>query len=194
MLGRRRNELALPRGSATAARLEFARGASRVTIGGRIGMDDLVRARFAGMEPMVLAHDGRVTIEYPLASPSEWLTPNRRAADVALNASVPWELIFSGGVSRLRADLRDVVLRSLEIARGASDVEVDLPEPQGIVSVRIGGGASKVTIRRPAGVGARVSIEGSSVVHGSIAAHGASTSRNRFEIELGGGASEVTIS
>jgi hypothetical protein len=202
----KQSTFATPLGTASRGHLEFARGASRVTIGSDGGMPDLLRARFESVAPMVLADDGRVTIEYPRISPSEWLRPNRRAADVVLNGAIPWELVFGGGVSRLRADLRGVALRRLEIAHGASDLEVVLPEPEGVTRLRVGGGASKVTFRRPAGVAVALSIAGGSskltlddLGYPSIGGGMRLSSRNggeaadRYEIEIGGGASELTV-
>jgi hypothetical protein len=202
----KQSEFATPLGSATRGRLEFARGGSGITIRGDGDMDDLVRARFEGTVPMVLADDGKVTIEYPLVSPSEWLRPDRRRAELVLNHAVPWELVFSGGVSRLRADLAGLALRSLEIARGASALELGLPEPAGAVRIRVGGGASKVLLRRPRGVAVDVSVGGGvsnlafddqrwGAVGGELhlASPLAAEHDDRYEIEIGGGASELTI-
>jgi hypothetical protein len=194
-----------PVGAASQGHLEFSRGAARVTIAASDG-GELASLRFEGAAPMVFADDGRLTIEYPRVSPSEWLRPNRRAVDVSLNASLPWELLFDGGVSRLRGDLTAFTLRSLEIKHGANDVELDLPAPRGVVPVRIGGGASKVTLRRPAGAQLALGIGGGVTQlafdderWGStggpmrLASPGAAESPNRYEVEIGGGASQVAI-
>jgi hypothetical protein len=202
----RPNIFAAPLGSAERGHLEFARGAARVTIAAGAEPDDLASARFDGSMPMVFADDGRLTIEYPRVSPSDWLHPSRRAAEVALNPSIPWELVFSGGVAKLRGDLGDLQVRGLEIRRGANDVRIDLPAPVGVVPIRIGGGASKVTLRRPAGTAVIVAVEGGTSKlefdderHGSLggptrlASPGATEAVNRYEIEIGGGASQLSI-
>jgi hypothetical protein len=198
-------EFAAPLGHASHGRIAFARGASRVAIRATEGTD-LVRARFRGVAPMVLADDGMVTIEYPRVSPSEWLRPDRRAADIDLNAAVPWELAFGGGVSKLRADLGRMTLRSLDILRGASDVEIELPQPRGAVRIRIAGGASGVSLRRPAGSAATVSIAGgltrltfdderigSMGGNTRLVSPGAEEAVDRYEVEIGGGASKLMI-
>jgi hypothetical protein len=199
-------EFASPLGAAEHARLEFARGASRVTIHVDGAMQHLFRARFDGAAPMVLADAGRVTIEYPRLSPSEWLRPGQRSAEVVLNRSVPWKLVFGGGVSRLRADLAALALRSLEIRRGASDVDIALPEPRGVVHVRVGGGATKLALRRPGGTAAILSIArgatnlafdaehfGSIGGEMRLASQGAAEVLDRYEIDIGGGASDIVI-
>jgi hypothetical protein len=200
------NEFAVPRGSAACSRLEFARGASRITIRVATGMDDLVRGRFEGAAPRVLADDGRVTIANPRLSPLDWLLPTRRSADIALNAELPWELVFGNGASKLRADLTGLSPDSFEIRSGASDLEVILPEPQSVVRVRIGGGASKVTLLYPPGVAVAVSIGGgvSKLAFGEqrfgaigrrthLESPDAREAHDRYEVEIGGGASRLTI-
>jgi hypothetical protein len=200
------NEFTTPLGSAGHARLEFAHGGSRVTIHAENEISDLFRARFQGPTPMILADDGRVTIEYPRISPSEWLRPDRRAAEVLLNGSIPWEIVFSGGVSRLRADLSLLQLRSLEIGHGMSDAELVLPRPDGVVRVQVRGGVSKVAVHRPAGVGVRLSVAGGATklmlddehfaaIGGAarIASRGSEDGGNRYEIEITGGASELSV-
>ena len=199
------SDFATPLGSVTSGRLQFARGASRVTILGDGDSDDLIRARFEGTVPMVLADGGNVTIEYPLVSPSEWLRA-RRAATVMLNAAIPWELVFSRGVSRLRADLTCLTLRFLEIVRGATDLQVVLPEPHGVVRLDVSGGASNVALLHPPGAAVVVAVAGGvnklefgGQLYGSIgretrlASAGAGERPDRYEIEIGGGASQLTI-
>jgi hypothetical protein len=202
----KQNEFAAPLGSARAGHLEFARGASRISIHVDGQMVDLYRARFEGAVPMVFADNGRVTIEYPRLAAAEWLRLHRRAAEVKLNPTVPWDLVFGGGVSRVRADLRGLTLRSLEILGGASDVDVLLPEPHGMVSVRVAGGASNVAFHRPPGTAARVRVGGGvskltfddqrlGAIGGetSLGSAGSERAPQRYELEIGGGASELTI-
>ncbi|HSK16533.1 MAG TPA: hypothetical protein VK915_10230 [Gaiellaceae bacterium] len=202
----KQHEITAPLGAATAGRLEFARGGSRVTLSFHEEAGELFRARFEGVVPMVLAHDGRVTIEYPRLSPSEWLRPNRRAAEIALNESLPWTLAFGGGVSSLRADLRRVTLSLLEIDGGASDVDVMLPAPAGIVCIRVAGGASGIRLDRPGGCAARVHIAGGAskltfdeqrlgAIGGEIRLESAGSDQapDRYEIDIGGGTSALTI-
>jgi hypothetical protein len=200
------HEFSSPLGSLSAARLEFARGASRVTLRADGALPDLFRARFDGLAPMVLADSGRVTIEYPLISPSEWLHPNRRAADVVLNSSVVWELAFGGGVSRIRGDLAEIELGALEISGGASDVGLALGAPSGVVGIRVRGGASKLTVHRPADTAVRLSIDGGvsnvalddqrfgAIGRGTqLETPFAGDAADRYEIEIGGGARDILV-
>jgi hypothetical protein len=145
-----------PLSSIMYGNLQFVRGAANVTLRANSSMGDLYRARFNGLLPGVYAQDGAVTVRYPRTfHPFDW---RKRAAEVVLNGSIPWQIEFRGGLSGLDADLSVLRLGSFEIIGGASGVAVTLPRPSGTVSVRVSGGASDVTIHRPAGVAARVRV------------------------------------
>src|SRR5215216_3122494 len=109
-----------PLGSITGGRLEFVRGAANVTIHTDSATANLYHARFEGPEPRVRTEGGAMTIEYPRTfHPFDW---RKRAAEVMLNAQVPWEIRVRGGASRLDADLSGLHLGSFEVSGGASRV------------------------------------------------------------------------
>lgn len=160
---RQGREFATPLGLLRNGRLVFASGASCVTVRAEPSITDLYRARFEGRAPRVAAEDGTVTIRYPRFPHLDRIGYLReRPAEVALNASVPWDVEIRDGASRLTADLRGLELRSLEVSGGASRVEVTLPPPSGTVPVRVLGGASNVAIHRPEGVSAQIRVGGGS--------------------------------
>jgi hypothetical protein len=83
----------------------------------------------------------------------------RSDGEVALSPDVTWTDRIQGGASNLDADLARVGLSAIDIDGGASDVMLRLPPPGDItVPVRIGGGASRVTVIRPAGAVARLRV------------------------------------
>jgi hypothetical protein len=199
-------QFSAPRGSRIKGRLEFARGAARLTIRGA-GMSDLFRAGFDRPAPSVSVHEGTVTVRYPRFSLRGWPRPwVRRGGQVTLNNDVRWELNIHGGVASLDADLRDLQLEALEVGQGASRLELRLPRPSGMVPVRIGGGASHVRIRRPEGTPARLRI-GRGVADltfdnqefGAVGGRLRLESRqvaaedNGYEIEISAGASHVQV-
>jgi hypothetical protein len=160
---RRGSEFAAPLGSLRDGRLIFASGGSRLTVRAELSMADLYRARFEGRKPRVGVEEGTVTIRYPRFPLFDWRYYLREhPAEVALNASIPWDIEIGDGASRLTADLRLLELRSFELSGGASRVEVTLPTPSGSVPVRFLGGASNIAIRRPEGVAARAEVRGGS--------------------------------
>ncbi len=193
-----------PLGSVTDGRLRFLSGASNVTVHTDPSTADLYRARFEGMVPGVRVEGGAVAVEYPWTlHPFDW---RKRGADVVLNGSIPWEIGFGGGLSRVHADLSGLRLDSFSASGGVSRVELLLAEPSGKVSIRFDGGASHVTIRRPKGVAACVLVGGGAsklaLDDQHFGAIGGETrlespdyagATDRYEITITGGASNVTI-
>jgi DNA-binding MarR family transcriptional regulator len=188
-----------------SARLVFASGASRLTLRVDSDITPLYRARFEGPVPEVKVEGGTVTIRYPRRPRLfDW---RNRAAEIALNAAVPWQIEIRGGAADITTDLRGLDLSGLEIRGGASMVRVTLPEPTGTVPVGIAGGASDVTVRRPTGVPARVHLKGwathltfddqiSDATIGSdvrLQSPGYDDTPRRYDIELSGSASAVTV-
>lgn len=197
-------EFSAPLGSVEIGRLVFAKGADRVVIRAESGMDELYRASFEGVVPKVEAEGGNVTFRYSKRfGLFEW---RRQSGEVILNADALWEVEMRGGASGVEADLEGLKLSSFVLKGGISDLTLTLPEPSGVVPVRLSGGASKVSVRRPAGVEARVNVKGGAAtlvfdeqsfdaVGGAVRLQspGYDGATDRYEIELSGGASEVSI-
>lgn len=198
---------AAPLGSARVGCLIFDSGASNIAIHPDPTEVNLYRARFEGRVPYVVLRGSTVTVSYPRFPPFDWLHYLReRPAEIMLNASIPWHVEVRDGASRLTADLSGLKLGSLDLSGGASRVEVTLPKPSGAVLIRVLGGASNLTIRRPAGVAARLQVGGGSTnltfdeerfgaVGGEVDSRspdydGAS---NRYDIAVTGGANAVVI-
>jgi hypothetical protein len=195
--------LDLPR----SGRLRFTSGAHRIVIQANSRLRGHYRARFRDRMSIIGALRGIVTIQHPRFSGGEWLNDrSERLAEVELNASIPWDVEVRGGASRLTADLRGLCLGSLNVAGGASRLEVVLPAPSGAVTVVILGGASNVTIRRPDGVAARLRVEGGAtnlafddrhigVAGGELDLHSGdySGAADRYDITITGGANNLSI-
>ncbi|HET9552412.1 MAG TPA: MarR family transcriptional regulator [Anaeromyxobacteraceae bacterium] len=188
---------------ATRGWLEFSAGAARVQLRANAPAGSLLAARFDGKPPKVTARDGHVTIAYARFGAFGW---GKQGAQVSLSAAVPWELELRGGVAKLDADLRGLDLRSLEIRGGAHAVAVTLPPPTGVVLVRLTGGASDVSFRRPPGTAARLRVAGGAAslvfdsqrlgaVGGTVVLEspGGAEAADRYEIELLGGAAGLEV-
>ena len=98
------------------------------------------------------------TIRYPRRLLG--LGGKHRAAEVTLNVAIPWQIVIQGGASDITAELGSLDLTGLEVKGGLSMIRLELPVPSGMVPIRISGGASQITVRRPAGVAARVHLKG----------------------------------
>jgi hypothetical protein len=152
-------------------------------------------------------------IKVDVSPRTEFRTRGQRGEDdqargeVLLNTTIPWDIDVQGGLSRLTADLRTVPVSSFSITGGSSGATVVLPRPSAWVPVRLVGGASEVTLRRPAGVPVRLRVRGgvsnldldgqhlSSVGGGDVRmdAGSAAGAVAGYEIEIIGGASRLAI-
>jgi uncharacterized membrane protein len=138
--------------------LRFSRGTAYLTVGAGTAIPELFRARFIGLEPKVRVAGNAVDIEVSRVGPVvAW---RLHSAHIALNTSIPWQLEVQGGASRLTADLTGLQVTSVTLDGGAYRIDLSLPRPTGTVPVRIRGGASDISIRRPNGVAVRVAVRG----------------------------------
>lgn len=192
-----------PIGSIEQGRLRFASGASRLELrGARI--KDLYRASFRGRRPQITVEpDGTVGVQYKGFS---WLGVRDVGAELTLTTAVPWTIEIRRGVSHLAADLRELQLSSFDVTGGVTESELSLPRPRGTATVRIAGGASRLTVKRPRGAAAQVLVRGgaSNFVFDAqrlgavgsatrLATPGWDSAADRWSIELTGGASELTV-
>ena len=141
-----------------SGRLVVSCGISRLVVRADRGIAKLYQARFEGPLPGVKAKDGAVTIRYPRRLLG--LGEKQGAAEVALNTAIPWRVVIQGGAAEVVAELGGLDLAGLEAEGGFSMIRLDLPAPSGVVPIRIKGGASEITMRRPAGVAARIHFKG----------------------------------
>ncbi|HVG98933.1 MAG TPA: MarR family transcriptional regulator [Chloroflexota bacterium] len=193
---------AAPLGRASAGQLRFPSGAFQVTLDVQEGMTDLLRARFEGPEPRFKVAGEVVTIDYR----HSLFDRRERGGEVVLNGDVPWQLDIRSGASRLTAQLGTLRLRSLSLRGGASQVEVVLPRPQGTVPLSLAGGASAVSLLRPAGVPLRAHLRDAASDltldgrhYGTLArgwrweSDDFAPAADRYDLEITGGASSVTV-
>jgi len=182
-------------------------GASGLTVRAGEGIAELYQAHFDGPAPEVKVNDGVVSMRYPRRL---WMLGGglgaKRAGEVRLNAAIPWWIEFQGGAAAITAALGGLDLAGLEINGGMSMIQVELPAPSGVVPIRISGGASQITVQRPAGVPARVHLKGwvsefifdeqtFSAVGNDVRLQspGYDTADRRYDIEVSSSASMVTI-
>ncbi|HLH61054.1 MAG TPA: MarR family transcriptional regulator [Ktedonobacteraceae bacterium] len=147
-----------PLGDLMRGRLVVSSGVSRLTLRTSEAISELYQARFEGTPPGVTVKDGVVTVRYPRRL---WmLSAEQRAAEITLNATIPWWIVIQGGTSVVEARLDGLHLAGLEITGGLSMIHLELPDPSGVVPVRISGGASTIFVQRPEGVSARAHLKG----------------------------------
>jgi DNA-binding MarR family transcriptional regulator len=196
-------EFSSPLGEVKSARLRFVSGASRATLRADAQLEPLYVARFEGKVPTVKVEAGTLSIQYPRFSLLDW---RKQAAQITLNGTIPWQLEFKGGVSKLDAELGALRLEALELTGGASDCVVRLPPPSGTVPIRVSGGVSDLSFHLPAGAAARLQVKGGAsklafqehrlgAVGGVINLESPDykSAADRYDIEVLGGASNVSV-
>ncbi len=195
--------LVAPLGSTTSGRLVFRNGAYRVGLRVESGIDDLYQARFESPAPTFTVEDGVVSVRYPKRFK---LFGRPQAGEITLNAAIPWAIEIRGGAAVVNADLRESALTAFAVSSGASDLTLSLPHPSGLVPVRLTGGAHMARILRPIGVPVRLSVAGGfykltfddqdhEMMSGKMAFQSPEfdSASDRYEIEIHGGALEITI-
>ncbi|HEX6556583.1 MAG TPA: MarR family winged helix-turn-helix transcriptional regulator [Ktedonobacteraceae bacterium] len=193
-----------PLGELDSGRLVVSSGLSRLIVRAGDVKAALYQARFEGPVPDVKAKEGVVTIRYPRRL---WvLGGEQRVAEVTLSVAIPWWIVIQGGASEVEAELGGLDLAGLEVKGGLSSIRLELPTPSGAVPIRISGGASTITVRRPAGVAARAHLKGwaSEFVFDDqtfsdvgnnvrLQSPGYEATAQRYDIEVASSASMVTI-
>ena len=217
-------EFAAPLNDLEDGRLVFASGASNVAIRGDTSLTDLYRARFEGTAPTFQVQGNTVTIKHRNRPHFEWSMRSigeikvnvslpwqlgwlmRTTGEVRLNTTIPWQIEIRAGASHVGVDLSSIKVQSLSVKGGASQVTVTLPHPSGTIPVRVGAGASQVTIHRPVGARSRIHIRnGASQIRldsqhfGSLGGEmrwedpDYESTMDRYDIEISGGASQLTV-
>jgi len=187
----------------TPYRLVFPRGVANLTVRVDPSMTGTYQGEFYGPKPRVSETGGVVFIDYSQFNPFRW---GRTSADVRLSPSASWAIEIRGGVSHWDSDLRNLELTGIEVRGGVSKVDLRLPRPTGSSIVRVAGGVSHLTLRRPAGVPARLQIGGGAskleldaqylgAVGGPVRLETPdySNATDRYDVEIGGGASQIRV-
>jgi hypothetical protein len=147
----------IPRTTAEVAQLRVERGLVDAKITCQPGLGDLLHGQWR-RAPAIAADDGAVTLTFPRRWFTRWKL-GRRSDQIALGASVPWDISIQGGVCRVGADVSGLKLRSFSVAGSASHLTLVLGRPNGEVPINLRS-ADRLTILRPADVQLRIQVKG----------------------------------
>ena len=193
-----------PLGPRATARVIMETAASRLRFDGAAPAGELVRATFDGPLPDVRTSGGVVSVRYKRQALAAFAG---RQARVSLAAGIPWTIELDGGITDLTGALGAISLAAVEVNGGANHVSLELPQPSGSVPIRLGGVASSVTFKRPARVPVALTVDGG-IAHLRLdgqqqrqvggrhrfVSPGFEKAPDRYEIEVLGSASELTVS
>ena len=189
------------------AKLEVSVGAARLAVAAQ-GLDDQlyrVHIEHAGTPPDVRLDRATGTVR--IAQRADWFMGARRLnIDARLTDAIPWEVVCSTGAIRGDFDFTSTALTGFGCRTGASQINLALGAPKGIVAVRIEGGALTVSITRPSGVPVQVQASGGAVqLRGdgsrqdglgtrSWKSDGFDAAGDRYDVTVSGGALNVDVS
>jgi hypothetical protein len=177
------------------ARLVIPKGAGRLELRGDASLTGaLVRLDTQDAKARVEERDNTVSVVV------------QRPATLALATGLPWEIELRGGVYQCQLDMSGLRLRTIDLRGGASQLDLALGVPVGLCPVRIDGGASRVEIRRPSGVGIRLHIKDGAhklamdafefgAVGGPVRWESTEyrNAIDRFDLDVRGGADRLTV-
>ncbi len=177
--------------------------ATRLTVVAAEPGEELIRASFVGPPPDVRTSEGTVTMRYR----RRLIDPRSRAISAQLHPAAAWALQIEDGITDIDADLSGLTFTGLAVRGGANHFRLRLPKPSGTVRIRIEGGVSEGTVTRPAGVpvlvsadegASRLSLDDerreSSGTELRVRSRTYDRGPDRYEIEIGGGISELNVS
>jgi len=129
------------------------------------------------------------------------------AVSIQLSSAETWRLQFSGGASQTILDLGTGKVSGIDFSAGSSLIQMGLPRPAGTTTITLAGGASQVSITMPAGVPARLQLDGGAstatiagVTHTGIAGGtvltgpGWAEAVNRYDVFAPAGVSDIAVS
>jgi hypothetical protein len=140
-----------PRQGRTAAVFQLADGVSAVRVRAADLGDDLYRVSVpadSGLAPRIDQQGDQVRLALPATGKHA-----TGRLEVALNADVRWTLRINGGVDQSVIDMAAGKVAGVELAGGATRIELTLPRLPDRVSVRMTGGVNQfvvhVAVRTP---------------------------------------------
>lgn len=194
-----------PLGELKQASLEVNAGSATITVTAS-DLGDLYHAHisYPGAKPDVSLDrsTGALTISQRSNAPFG-LQTGRFDLNIELNNDIPWTITENTGASR--DTINGIKVSRIEINTGASQEDVTLGPPTGMVRVDINGGAVTAHIHRVAGAEASVTVSGGAVslnadghsFHGIGDLHyessGFSGASDGYRIEVNCGACTVTL-
>ncbi|HKW59134.1 MAG TPA: DUF5668 domain-containing protein [Candidatus Dormibacteraeota bacterium] len=189
------------------AKLDVSVGAARIEVAASQLDEQLYRVHIehSGAPPEVRLDRATGTVK--IAQRADWFMGARRLhVDAKLTDAIPWEVACSTGAIRGDFDLSSATLTGFGCRTGASQINLMLGAPKGVVPVRVEGGALTVNIARPAGAAVQVQASGGAVqLRGdgdrqdglgtrTWKSDGFDAAKDRYDVTVSGGALRVDVS
>ena len=200
------HHVSIPLGGRQRAELAVLSGATSITVAAGTRPGPLISVSTpdtAGSVPVLTVSGGTVQLTLRDSGAGGG---GPAAVTVTLNPAVAWRLTLSGGASQTAVFLGTGRLRGADFTAGSSQVTMRLPRPRGTVRIVLAGGASQVTLTAPAGVPARLALDGGAstatlagqtttgIAGGTVlTAPGWASAANRYDIEAPAGVADISF-
>ena len=161
--------IAIPLDGAHQARVVIHHGAGELRLRSGVSPHNLLEGDFdGGVEQQIRRRDENLDVSLKVPHqgipfvffPGIFNSGSRIAWDMRLNPDIPLALELHTGANDAHLDLSMVQVTELEIQTGASTTQVDLPAQAEFIRVKVSAGAASVVLNVPAGVAARVDVDG----------------------------------
>lgn len=155
----------IPADGAATASIRVRHGAGKLLMGHGGTPNALVEGRCSeDVEPSASRRADDVTVEIKgrknygeLVMPWQWQAHNW---NVGLQPNLPMIVRIEGGANDMQIDLRELLIRQVEVTAGMGRFDLMLPRNAGHTDCKIETGMSECNIHVPDGVAARIHIEG----------------------------------
>jgi hypothetical protein len=196
--------LAVERGTARRATVRLHHGAGRLHVRAGAPAGQLLALSSSTPVQQQVRH-GAEAVEVDLsARPGSWVGQAAPITwELALAEDVELELVVRTGAAQVVMELAALPVRVLDLATGASDVDIALPA-HGTCRAKVSAGAADVRLRVPQGVGAairdRSALAGFRVDESRFPRDGSgyrspgfADARDRVEIDVEGGVASFSV-
>ena len=129
-----------------------------------------------------------------------------KRGEVELNPAHPWRIQVQGPTWNTLLDLGGIDLREIHVDSSATNLEVVLPRPRGVVPIHVSSGVVRVALRRPLGtavvatirpVAVKTSLDDfrqrAAITDTHWETPDAGRSPDRYELEISGGAVRISL-
>lgn len=156
--------LTIPLEGATSARIVLSHGAGELNLNDQAGAGELLDGAFnGGIENHIQRSTDSVSIDlkapdisFPFYVPFD---SDRLRWNIGLNRNIPLSLEIETGASQNTLDLKNLLVKDLRLATGASSTEIYFPSNAGETRAVLKSGAATVSAFVPAGVAARIEVD-----------------------------------
>ena len=151
------NVVSGPLGTTQSSEFQLAAGVAEVVVRASDTGADLYRAATpegSGFVPVVTAEGAQVRLQLAKTGDGE----GRATVTIDLNARVRWQVSMVGGSESATVDMRGASLAGVDFIGGVARIDLWLPKPQGVLPIRMSGGAREFAIHAPDRIPVRVRL------------------------------------